>query len=76
MSHPSYSPDLAPSGLHLFGPFKKYVAGRRFATDADMTEAVTSWLQTLDTDFFCVRIQFLVSQWDRYFNVSGDYVEV
>jgi histone-lysine N-methyltransferase SETMAR len=33
LDHPPYSPDLAPSDFHLFGPLKKYLGRRRFATD-------------------------------------------
>jgi hypothetical protein len=31
---------------------KKHLDDKQFATDANMQQAVTSWLQTLDTDFF------------------------
>ncbi|KAK8406892.1 hypothetical protein O3P69_007447 [Scylla paramamosain] len=33
LEHPVYSPDLAPSDYHLFGPLKDALRGRRFATD-------------------------------------------
>jgi hypothetical protein len=38
----------------------------RFATDADMKQAVTSWLERLDTHFFCIVIQGFVVQWNRW----------
>jgi hypothetical protein len=41
---------------HLFGPINKHIYGKRFATDADVKEAVTSWLQAFDPDFFYVGI--------------------
>ena len=37
---------------------------------------VTSWLQILDTSFFCARIQALMQWWDRWLNVNCEYVEV
>jgi len=52
MDHPPCSPDLAPCHFHLFGPPKQPLAVKWFATDANVKEAVTSWLQTLDTSFF------------------------
>jgi histone-lysine N-methyltransferase SETMAR len=52
LDHPPYSPDLAPSDFHLFGALKKHLGGRRFATDGEVQQAVMSWLQVLDTDFF------------------------
>jgi hypothetical protein len=51
---------MLPSGFNLLGPLKKHLAGKRFATDADMKKAVTSWLSTLDTYFFYAGIQALV----------------
>jgi len=36
--------------FHLFGPYQKQLAGKWFATDAHMKQAVL-WLHTLDTDF-------------------------
>ena len=38
MEHPTYSPDLAPSDFHLFGPLKEALRGR-FASD-DVEAAV------------------------------------
>jgi hypothetical protein len=32
--------------------FTRHLAGKPFATDNDVKEAVISWLQTFDTDFF------------------------
>jgi len=51
MDHSPYCPDLAPHHLHLFKTFQKCLA-KTFATNTDMKQAVTSWLETLHTDFF------------------------
>jgi hypothetical protein len=48
----------------------------RFVTDADVKQAVTSWLHTLVTDFFYAGIQALVSSWVKCLNVSNYYVEI
>jgi histone-lysine N-methyltransferase SETMAR len=72
---PSYSPDLAPSDFYLFGPLKKHVGGRRFATDGEVQQAVMSCLQALDTDFFYAGIDALVYRWDKCFGKYGYYVE-
>jgi hypothetical protein len=53
-----------------------YVGGKRFATDADVNQAVTSWLQTLDTNSFHVGIQTFVPRTDECLNINGGYVEV
>jgi hypothetical protein len=52
--HSPYSPHLGPSDFHLPGLLKKHLDGKRFATDANMKQAVTSSLETLDTvSFHC-----------------------
>jgi histone-lysine N-methyltransferase SETMAR len=74
LDHPPYSPDLAPSDFHPFGPLKKHQGGRRFATDGEVQQAVMSWLQALDTDFFYAGIDALVYWWDKCLGKYGDYV--
>ena len=44
---PSPIRSMLSSDFNLFGPLKKHLAGKRFATDADVKQAVTSWLSTL-----------------------------
>ena len=43
MDHPSYSPDLVPTDLHLFLSLKKFLGGKRFDDD-DLKNAVQKWL--------------------------------
>jgi histone-lysine N-methyltransferase SETMAR len=75
LDHPPYSPDLPQSDFHLFGPLKKHLVGRRFATDGEVQQAARSWLQALDTDFFYAGIDALVYQWDKCLGKCGDYVQ-
>jgi histone-lysine N-methyltransferase SETMAR len=75
LDYPPYSPDLAPSDFHLFGPFKKHLGGRRFVTDGEVKQAVMSWIQALDTDSFNAGIDPLVYRWDKCVGKYGDYVE-
>ena len=46
-------------------PLKKCLACMQFATNAGINQVETFWLQTLDTDLFCLRTEDLVSQWDN-----------
>jgi hypothetical protein len=75
LDHPPCSPDLALSDFHLFGPLKNHLGGRQFATNSEVQQAVMSWLQALDADFFCAGIDALVYQWGKCFGKYGDYVE-
>ena len=49
LPHPPYSPDLAPSYLHLFGPLKDALHGKRFEYDESMIRAVRTWLHEQET---------------------------
>jgi hypothetical protein len=42
------SPGLETSDFQLLEPPKKHLAGKLFATDAHVKQAVTSWFQILD----------------------------
>ena len=66
LDRPSCSPDFATSDYHLFGLLTKHLIGKQCATDADVKQAVASWLQTLDTDFF------LVPRRDQCLNINGN----
>jgi len=43
--HPPYSPDLAPSDFHVFGPIKKAMGGKSFRSDEEVQQAVHEWLR-------------------------------
>jgi hypothetical protein len=57
--------------LYLFWNFKKHLPRKQFATDADVKQAVTSWLQKRDTDICYAGIQAFVLWWDKPLNVNG-----
>jgi hypothetical protein len=52
---------MRASNFHLFVSLEKHLAVKLFVTDANMKQAVTSWLQTSDISFF--------SCWDTSFGV-------
>jgi histone-lysine N-methyltransferase SETMAR len=45
LEYPSYSPDLAPSDVHLFGPLKDHSGGKRFADDDEVETDAQKWLK-------------------------------
>ena len=59
MAHPPYSPDLAPSDCHLFGPLKEALRGRRFTSDQEVKEAELAWLDAQPKNFFSEGIRSL-----------------
>jgi hypothetical protein len=50
--HPPYSPDLAPSDYHLFGPMKRFLGGKRFRKNDEVIAAVQSWIHEQPKTFF------------------------
>lgn len=75
LEHPPYSPDLAPSDFHLFGPLKKFLAGQRFTCDDEVKATVRKWFRSRTADFYRSGIAKLVLRWDKCLNRHGDYVE-
>jgi hypothetical protein len=72
LDNPAYSPE----NFQLFGHLKNHLSGNRLSTDADVKQAVSYWLQTIDTDFFHAGILSMVSWWKKCLSVNGKYVEV
>jgi len=75
MKHPAYSPDLAPSDYHLFGPLKDGLRGRRFTSDEEVQDAVHKWLRDQPRAFFSDGINKLVHRWEKCIEKEGDYIE-
>ena len=75
LQHPPYSPDLAPSDFHLFGPLKHHLSGERFPDDPAFERAVRAWFRQQPKEFFAAGFQGLVKRWDKCLNLYGDYVE-
>ena len=52
LPHPPYSPDLAPSDFHLFGPLKEALRGQRFPDNDAVIDAVKKWTSSAGADFY------------------------
>jgi len=75
LEHLAYSPDLAPSDYHLFGPLKDALRGCRFTSDEGVKKAVHEWLAAQPKTFFSESIQKLLEHWNKCIAKHGDYVE-
>jgi histone-lysine N-methyltransferase SETMAR len=73
--HPAHSPDLAPSNFHLFPKMREFLGGKRMATDEEVKEIVTDWLNGLAANFYDEGIVRLVQCLDKCLNCKGDYIE-
>ena len=73
LSHPPYSPDLAPSDFHFFPHIKRDLKGTHFTSDDEVKQAVT-WIKKR-TEFFIDGMRKLVLRWEKCIERQGDYVE-
>jgi histone-lysine N-methyltransferase SETMAR len=75
LPHPPYSPDLAPSDFHVFGPLKEAMRGKSFRSDEEVQQVVHEWLHSQPKDFFSRDIHALPKRWNTCVERNGDYVE-
>ena len=75
LPHPAYSPDLAPSDFHLFGPLKDFLGGRKFQSDEEVMAAVQNWTRDQTKNFYERGIKKLPERWKKCIELRGAYVE-
>ena len=75
LTHPPYSPDLAPSDFYLFKHLKKHLRGNRFNTKDDLKEAVTNWLHEKPSEFYEEGFLELARRWEKCVVANGSYIE-
>ena len=75
LPHLSYSPNLAPSDFHMFGPLKEFMRGTKFESDDEVKSVVSDWLRHQSKDFYTEGIRKLVHKWEKCEKLIGDYVE-
>ena len=62
LPHPPYTTDLAPYDFFLFKHLKKYLRGRKFASDDDLKGTVASFFEA-QTFFFFDEMKQLEKRW-------------
>ena len=56
LPHPPYSPDLAPTDVHVFGSLKEAMGGKSFRSDEEVQLAVHEWLRSQPKYFFFLEV--------------------
>jgi len=74
LNHTPYSPDLAPSDYFLFRVMKKFLRCKRFSSDEEVNEAVTTWFEEQSKDFFSRGIKSVQQKWAKCIELLGDYI--
>ena len=75
LPHPAYSPDLAPSDFHMFGPLKHFLRGQRFEDDDAVKCAVKAWIRQCKPEFFVEGFINWRNRWEKCVARGGDYIE-
>lgn len=75
LSHPPYSPDLAPSDYFLFPDLKKHLRGQRFANDSDVMFAVNEYFASCSKSYFFNGLKCLKERVMKCVKLNGNYVE-
>lgn len=74
--HPAYSPDLAPSDYHLFGPMKMPLRGKHYKDLKSLKfDLTTKWVKVTPKEFYDSGIRKLLERWDKCIKMEGDYIE-
>lgn len=75
ITHPPYSPDLAPSDYFLFPNLKKDLRGHRFSNDEALKAAVVEHFDTKDKKYFYEGLKKLIDRCYKCINIGGEYIE-
>ncbi len=71
LTHPPYSPDLAPSDFYLFGRLKSDLQGMRFADNDAVIQTVREWIRRQPQAFFEKGIRMLPERWKNCVDSGG-----
>lgn len=62
LTHPPYSPDLAPLDYHLFTKMEEGLVGQRFRNDKEVEDAVNNWTKGVAGRFYAEDVSKFVSR--------------
>lgn len=74
LSHPPYSPDIAPSDYYLFRSLQNYLTGKKFTSFEAVSKAVAEYFVSKDEDFYARGIDKLPERWQRVVTNNGNYI--
>lgn len=75
LPHPPYSPDLAPCDFYLFPNLKRYLRGKRFASNDEVQSETEGYFAELPKSYYLKGIKKLENRWTRCIELKGDYIE-
>jgi len=74
LSHPPYSPDLAPSDFHLFRSLQNSLNDKTFASEDLIKQHLDKFLAEKDGKFYKRDIIKLPERWQKVIEQNGQYI--
>jgi histone-lysine N-methyltransferase SETMAR len=74
LAHPSWSPDLAPSGYHLFLSLRNYLQNKYYEDFDELKSDLTVFLESQPASFFKRGIELLSARWAKVVENNDDYI--
>jgi hypothetical protein len=71
---PTLQPRPSSLGLFSIPSYEKFLRGKRFSSDEEVNEAVTTWFAEQSKDFFSMGIKSLQQKWAKFIELLGDYI--
>lgn len=75
MSHPAYSPDLAPCDFYLFPKIKNQLRGKRFSSPDEAVEEYEKHVSEVTTEEWHKSFQNWFDRMKKCIDAKGDYFE-
>ena len=73
LSHPPYSPDIAPSDYYLFRSMQSGLAEQHFGKVEEIEKLIDKWIDSKNEDFFHRGIHKLPERWSKVVAAQGNY---
>lgn len=71
LSHPPYSPDIAPSDYYLFRSLQNYLTGKKFKSFGSVSKAVADYFNSKNENFYKTGIYRLPERWQQVVTNNG-----
>ena len=75
LSHPAYSPDLAPCDFWLFKDLKRPLRGRRFSNNNELWNAADTAMQYLQKNGLLFVFEKWIFRMQKCIELEGYYIE-
>ena len=75
LSHPPYSPDLAPMDFHVFPTVKSHLRGTHFNSGDQLMKETQRVVSSFDKDFYAEIFNKWIARHRKCVRTGGDYIE-